>query len=214
MQSGVRMIMYLNVSTTSEHPRISVTWRPRRVLSQFLQKMTVQCWSPSFSVRSRCDKRLAFSFCVSVMASSGNQTLQSSPLGSTAIPINPPHANTVPAVAAGGQSVYIIQVSSTGHPFHLYLQCALEVISSLPWNIMALDLFSETFWAIYWSFSKFQGGKTNDREHYKNNYPPRVIRGLAITQIVIAFLIVLSQVKKKINIWLVCIMPLQLHACR
>lgn len=43
-------------------------------------------------------------------------------------------------------------------------------------------------------FVYVQGGKTSDSEHYSNNYPVRLIRGLAITQIVIAVLSVVSQV--------------------
>lgn len=43
-------------------------------------------------------------------------------------------------------------------------------------------------------FVYVQGGKTSDSEHYSNNYPVRLIKGLAITQIVIAVLSVISQV--------------------
>merc|ERR1719210_2292309 len=43
-------------------------------------------------------------------------------------------------------------------------------------------------------FVYVQGGKTSDSEHYRNNYPVKLIRWLAITQIVIAVFSVISQV--------------------
>merc|ERR1719188_2947150 len=43
-------------------------------------------------------------------------------------------------------------------------------------------------------FVYVQGGKTSDSEHYGSNYPVKLIRGLAVTQIVIAALAVISQI--------------------
>ena len=42
-----------------------------------------------------------------------------------------------------------------------------------------------------------QGGRTSDAEHYGNNYPDKVVKGLAITQVVVAGLSVVSQVKSR-----------------
>jgi hypothetical protein len=46
-------------------------------------------------------------------------------------------------------------------------------------------------------FVYVQGGRTSDKDHYDNNYPSRIIGGLAITQIVVAFIAALSQVRTK-----------------
>ena len=42
-----------------------------------------------------------------------------------------------------------------------------------------------------------QGGRTSDAEHYGRNYPDKVVKGLAITQVVVAGLSVVSQVKSR-----------------